>query len=75
MKVKEFIKALQEFDPELEIVVGSDDEGNDWLNPYAPNLAWAVEDEDMRCGWRPVDDMDVEDGEYDGLELKRLVAM
>ena len=74
MKVKELIEALQEFPDDAEIIMGSDDEGNDYIEPYRPRLYDCVED-DTRCGYRPVDEDDVADGEYEGYELVKMVVM
>jgi hypothetical protein len=73
MRVKEMIEYLSEFDGELEMIAGSDDEGNDFVVPYAPSLSWCVEDE-TRCGYRPVHDDDV-GTEYEVDELVRMVVL
>lgn len=73
MKVSELIEALKEFDPELEIIAGSDDEGNDFITPYFPSLDWCTED-DTRCGYRPVHESDV-GTEYDIEDLVQKVVM
>ena len=73
MKVSELIELLSEFDGDLEVIMGSDDEGNDFVEPYAPSLDWCVED-DTRCGYRPVHEDDV-GTEYDEDELVRMVVM
>lgn len=75
MKVSELIEALQEFDGDLEIIAGTDDEGNDYQTPYFPSLSWCVEDEGYRCGFYPVDDDDVAEGEYEGYELVQKVVL
>lgn len=74
MKVKELIEALQEFDGELEIIAGTDEEGNDYQTPYFPVLAWCVEDDGYRCGFYPVVDSDV-GTEYEQYELVRKVVL
>ena len=74
MKVKELIDYLSEFDGELEVIAGSDDEGNDFVVPYAPSLDWCVEDDDTRCGYRPVHPSDV-GSEYDIVDLVQKVVM
>lgn len=73
MKVSELIKSLSEFDGDLEIIMGSDDEGNDFVVPYHPSLDWCVED-DTRCGYRPVALEDV-GTEYDEEDLVQMVVM
>lgn len=72
MKVRELIEALQEFDGELEIIAGTDEEGNDYQNLYFPQETWAAEDDSYRCGLYPVhpDDM----SEYDEDELVKVVV-
>lgn len=74
MKVSELIEALSEFPGDAEIIMGSDDEGNDFVTPYFPSYDWCVED-DTRCGYRPVAESDVNDGEYDEDELVKMVIM
>jgi len=74
MKVKELIDALQEFDGDLEVIAGSDDEGNDYISVYPPHLSWCIEDEDMTAGFYPVhpDDIGVY---YDEDELVQKVVL
>lgn len=73
MTVIELIEALQEFPADAEIIMGSDDEGNDFVTPYFPSYDWCVED-DTRCGYRPVASEDV-GTEYDEDELVKMVVM
>lgn len=73
MKVSELIQYLSEFNGELEIIMGSDDEGNDFITPYRPSLSWCAED-DTRCGLRPVADEDINEY-YDQDELVQRVVL
>lgn len=73
MKVSELIEALQEFDGDLEVIAGSDEEGNDFNDLYYPSLNWCAPDDSMRCGWNPLHPSDVGteyDIEDDQLEQK-----
>lgn len=74
MNVTLLIEALQKLPGDAEVIVGSDDEGNDFVHPYYPSLQWCVED-DTRCGWRPVADEDIEDGEYEVEDLEQKVVL
>lgn len=74
MKVSELIEALGQFDGDLEVIMGSDDEGNDYISPYYPAESWAIEDDGYRCGYAPVHDDDVDD-EYDRDDLIKVVLM
>lgn len=74
MLVEDLKKALENLPDDMEIIVGSDDEGNDFdVLSYLPTVSWCVED-DTRCGWRPVADEDV-DTEYDKEDLVQMVVM
>lgn len=75
MTVAELIKALSKLPADAQIILGSDDEGNDFVEPYFPRESWCVEDEGYRCGYYPVDDEDVESGEYEDYELVKMVVM
>lgn len=74
MKVSELIEHLQQFDGDLEVIAGSDDEGNDYIEPYFPTLSWCVEDDSFRAGFYPVHPDDV-GTEYDEDELVQKVVM
>lgn len=73
MRVYELVRALQEFPDDAEVIVGSDEEGNDFITPYFPSHDWCVED-DTRCGYRPVHEDDV-GTEYDESDLVKMVVM
>jgi hypothetical protein len=74
MTVRELIEHLSKLDGDLPVIMGSDDEGNDFIEPYTPSESWAVEDDSMRCGLYPVHPDDV-GTEYDEAELVRVVVM
>ena len=74
MNVGELKAHLADLPDDMDIIYGSDDEGNDFLDLYySPVIQWCVED-DTRCGFRPVADEDV-DTEYDRSELVQKVVM
>lgn len=73
MLVKELIAALSELDGDLQIIMGSDDEGNDFINPYFPSESWAVKDDGYRCGLYPMDEDDAM--EYDEEDRVKVVIM
>lgn len=72
MTVQELIDALSELPRDLKVIIGSDEEGNDFVDPFFPDESWAVED-DTRCGLRPIHPDDV--AEYDEDDLVKVVAM
>lgn len=74
MLVEDLKKALRDLPDDMEVIVASDDEGNDFDTPYFPSVAWCAEDDETRCGWRPVADEDV-DTEYDKEDLVQMVVM
>ena len=73
MTVQELIDYLSELPRELEIIVGSDDEGNDFIHPYRPSEYWCFDD-DTTCGYRPVAEEDV-GTEYNVDDLVKMVVM
>lgn len=74
MTVQELIDQLSGLPRDMRIIMGSDDEGNDFVNPYSPDVSWCIEDDSVRCGYRPVHDSDV-GTEYDEDDLVRMVVM
>lgn len=69
MKVSELIEALQQFDGDLEIIMGSDEEGNDFITPYFPSESWAVESDSYRCGKYPIHDDDYSEYEDEAFKV------
>lgn len=74
MTVQELIDYLSELPRDLEVIVGSDEEGNDFISPYRPTVSWCLEDEACRCGFSPVAEEDI-DVEYYLGELVQKVVM
>lgn len=75
MTVAELIAALSEFPGDMRVIAGSDEEGNDFIDPYTPQVSWFAPDTGYRCGYYLVDEDDVADGEYEGVELVKMVLM
>lgn len=74
MTVEELIAHLLKLPPDMDIIVASDEEGNDWDDLYyAPSVSWCVED-DTRCGLRPVHPDDI-GTEYEQDELVQRVVL
>lgn len=74
MTVAELIEALSQFPGDMRVIAGTDDEGNDFIDPWTPGLSWCAEN-DTSSGWRPVHEDDIANGEYDTDELVQMVVM
>lgn len=72
MTVSDLIEALQRLPGDLEVIVGVDDEGNDYCDLYQPSVSWCTPDT-TSCEWRPIHDDDLE--EYQEYELRQMVVM
>lgn len=63
MKVKEFIKILQEFDPEKEIIIGKDAEGNSF-SPLSEDISSGIYCPDSTWSGEFYEDSTIGDEEY-----------
>jgi hypothetical protein len=69
------MESLKDLPGDMDIIIGTDEEGNDFQNLYYhPSVQWCVKD-NTRCGLMPVDELDVESGEYELDELVQRVVI
>lgn len=71
MKVKEVIELLAEADPEAEVFVSSDEEGNSYRKANFSFPETAIDQGE----WVMANDEDIADGEYEGWEDAMIPAV
>ena len=72
MKVHEAIELLQDADPEAEVFVSSDEEGNSYRKA---NFSFPETAIDQDGEWVMADTIDIENGEYEGWEDDMIPAV
>lgn len=72
MKVRELYDLIGEMDPEAEIFVSSDEEGNSYRRA---NFSYPETAIDQDGEWVMADEEDIEAGEYEGWEDEMIPAV
>ena len=72
MKVSEVLELLKDADPEAEVFVSSDEEGNSYRKADFSFPETAL---DQYGEWVMADAQDIEDGEYEGWEDEMIAAV
>ncbi len=72
MKVSEALELLKEADPNAEVFVSSDEEGNSYRKA---NFSFPETAIDQDGEWIMANDEDIEDGEYEGWEDAMIPAV